>query len=79
MVLLFIAISGFVMAIAYGKKESDGTWEARVSFARAFYIRRMARILPTYYLAALAGYLVLPSHKKVCASRRQYCLLPACR
>ena len=56
-VVLFFVLSGFLLFMPYAKALLfDGTWPS----ARAFYIRRVLRIIPAYYVALFL--LIIFSH-----------------
>jgi len=59
-VQLFFLLSGFVLGVAYGKRKFE-TWNDCNKFAREFYAKRAARLLPIYYVALL---LCWPGYKE---------------
>jgi peptidoglycan/LPS O-acetylase OafA/YrhL len=53
-VTLFFILSGYVMAIGYSRRDV-GEFSKQVIFAKEFYTKRMARLLPIYYIALLVS------------------------
>eukprot|EP01038_Epipyxis_sp_PR26KG_P011951 gene11951-15996_t len=51
-VVLFLVLSGFILSIAYGNRNLSN-WRFRNSFAKEFYVKRLARLLPVYYVGLL--------------------------
>jgi peptidoglycan/LPS O-acetylase OafA/YrhL len=51
-VSLFFILSGYVMAVGYSRRDVSD-FSKKVTFAKEFYTKRMARLLPIYYIALL--------------------------
>ena len=62
-VSLFFILSGYVMAVGYSKRDVS-KFAKKVTFAKEFYLKRMARLLPIYYIALLSSiYWALPAFR----------------
>lgn len=48
----FFVLSGFVMTLGYGKRDLS-TFSQKTDFAKEFYIKRLIRLLPVYFVATI--------------------------
>jgi peptidoglycan/LPS O-acetylase OafA/YrhL len=53
-VTLFFILSGYVMGVGYSRRDVGG-FSKQVIFAKEFYMKRMARLLPIYYIALVVS------------------------
>jgi peptidoglycan/LPS O-acetylase OafA/YrhL len=53
-VTLFFILSGYVMGVGYSRRDVC-EFSKQVIFAKEFYMKRMARLLPIYYIALIVS------------------------